>query len=492
VSARAELGALEASGLIQIAALQPELEYLFRHALVQDAAYSSLLKQDRRALHGLAAETLLAVYPDRRRELAAVIAMHFELAGDEVRAAEQLVIAGEHAAERFANHEALAFFDRALAMLPRDDAHADPRLRSAIGAAKAGMAVTGPNPAIDRLEQGIAAAGERSDRRLLADAYFWVAFLRQRRGEKPESSPELREALDRGAEIGEALGDASARAIPKAFLAVDRMTRGELRAGAQQLSAALDELEGKVDPRTIGMLSDFVAFTYAHLGDFRGADAAVARSERLAQIGDDIARLDANLARTMIYLERGDAAESSSLAAQCAAQSEHLGAVMCAVGANIMLGSARFALADAIGAKAPLERSRELSQFTPLHPLRTLAVGLLGSVRASLGDLPTGTADLNEALAAGRMMQDRFGEATILQLRAATYAHQTPPDWTAALADLDAAVAHFEAMDARPSIARALRARAQALRAVGRAGDADEAERRSREIASQIGLKDFN
>jgi hypothetical protein len=191
-------------------------------------------------------------------------------------------------------------------------------------------------------------------------------------------------------------------------------------------------------------------------------------------------------------LERGDAAESSSLAAQCAAQSEHLGAVMCAVGANIMLGSARFALADAIGAKAPLERSRELSQFTPLHPLRTLAVGLLGSVRASLGDLPTGTADLNEALAAGRMMQDRFGEATILQLRAATYAHQTPPDWTAALADLDAAVAHFEAMDARPSIARALRARAQALRAVGRAGDADEAERRAREIASQIGLKDFN
>src|SRR5256885_6437582 len=57
MTARAELNTLEASGLVQVAALEPELEYLFRHALVQDAAYSSLLKQDRRTLHRLAAET---------------------------------------------------------------------------------------------------------------------------------------------------------------------------------------------------------------------------------------------------------------------------------------------------------------------------------------------------------------------------------------------------------------------------------------------------
>ena len=81
-SARAELNTLEASGLVQVAAMEPDLEYLFRHALVQDAAYSSLLKQDRRALHRLAAETLLTLYPDRKDELAAVIAMHYERAGD--------------------------------------------------------------------------------------------------------------------------------------------------------------------------------------------------------------------------------------------------------------------------------------------------------------------------------------------------------------------------------------------------------------------------
>src|ERR671935_2684040 len=113
MSARTELGTLEASGLIEIAALQPELEYLFRHALVQEAAYASLLKQDRRVLHRAAAETILSLHPQRERELAGVVAMHLENAGEAARAAHYYVIAGEHAVERFANREAITLFARA-------------------------------------------------------------------------------------------------------------------------------------------------------------------------------------------------------------------------------------------------------------------------------------------------------------------------------------------------------------------------------------------
>ena len=45
-----QLNTLESSGLIRLLRAQPELEYLFRHALAQDAAYNSLLKQDRKQL----------------------------------------------------------------------------------------------------------------------------------------------------------------------------------------------------------------------------------------------------------------------------------------------------------------------------------------------------------------------------------------------------------------------------------------------------------
>ena len=131
MSALSELSVLEASGLIEIARLDPELEYLFRHALVQEAAYASLLKQDRRSLHHAAAETILTLHPDRQRELAGVIAMHFEQAGDAGRAAEHMLVAGDHALERFANKEARVFFMRAgdLAGVTQTDL----RLRAAIG-----------------------------------------------------------------------------------------------------------------------------------------------------------------------------------------------------------------------------------------------------------------------------------------------------------------------------------------------------------------------
>ena len=76
-----QLDTLEARGLIRVATLQPELEYLFRHALLQDTAYGSLLKQERRALHQVVGQTLEELYPERAGELAAVLAMHFEQAG---------------------------------------------------------------------------------------------------------------------------------------------------------------------------------------------------------------------------------------------------------------------------------------------------------------------------------------------------------------------------------------------------------------------------
>ncbi len=58
-----QLTTLEFAGLIRLAQVQPELEYVFRHALVQEAAYASLLRQDRRDLHRAVGETLERLYP---------------------------------------------------------------------------------------------------------------------------------------------------------------------------------------------------------------------------------------------------------------------------------------------------------------------------------------------------------------------------------------------------------------------------------------------
>ncbi len=119
------LSTLETSGLIWLAQAYPELEYLFRHALLQDAAYRSLVKQDRRHLHQVVGEALERLYPDRRQALAPLLAQHFDEAGDDRRALQYLTLAGQDAACRYANPEALALLTRALALAggaPPEDA----------------------------------------------------------------------------------------------------------------------------------------------------------------------------------------------------------------------------------------------------------------------------------------------------------------------------------------------------------------------------------
>jgi predicted ATPase len=113
-----QLSALEADGLIRLAQLQPEIEYLFRHALIQDAAYQSLLKSQRLALHRAVGESLEELYVSGREspELTPVLARHFAEAGDRRRGLHYYALAGRLAAESYANAEAARYFGLALEM----------------------------------------------------------------------------------------------------------------------------------------------------------------------------------------------------------------------------------------------------------------------------------------------------------------------------------------------------------------------------------------
>ncbi len=111
-----QLSTLESAGLIRLAQFEPELEYLFRHNLVQDAAYATLLPTDRKRLHRVVGEALEHLYPDRLNEYAAVLARHFKQAGDSEHALEYFARAGTAALATYANEEAENQFRSALAM----------------------------------------------------------------------------------------------------------------------------------------------------------------------------------------------------------------------------------------------------------------------------------------------------------------------------------------------------------------------------------------
>jgi len=112
---------LQREEMIRQRAGVPELEYIFKHHLTQEAAYNGLLKKERRVFHRQVAETLEQLLPDRIEEQVGLLAHHWEQAGETERALSYLRRAGEQAAAHFANAEAVDFFSRALDLTPEDD-----------------------------------------------------------------------------------------------------------------------------------------------------------------------------------------------------------------------------------------------------------------------------------------------------------------------------------------------------------------------------------
>src|SRR3989304_1099391 len=109
------LAQLEASQLVR-RMLDPDLAYIFKHVLTQESAYQSLIKAQRRRIHQRVAEAMEQAYQDELDTVCDVLAYHWEQAEVPDRARHYLVQAGQNAARRFANPEAVALFTHALAL----------------------------------------------------------------------------------------------------------------------------------------------------------------------------------------------------------------------------------------------------------------------------------------------------------------------------------------------------------------------------------------
>ena len=100
--------------------VEGDREYSFRHILIRDVAYSTLTRTARRERH----EAVATFFEQRLPEtdsLAAILAYHWKEAGDTERAVDYLLSAAERAELAWANAEAVALFEEALSLIPRDN-----------------------------------------------------------------------------------------------------------------------------------------------------------------------------------------------------------------------------------------------------------------------------------------------------------------------------------------------------------------------------------
>jgi tetratricopeptide (TPR) repeat protein len=172
---------LDAAGLVRLFTDSPELEYLFRHALVQDAAYSSLLRSDRRRLHAEVGAVLESLDPDRHADLAALLGHHFHQAGDDVKARAYFEQAADHALAVYSNAEAAGHYAAALDLTP--DAPTRARLLYQLGLARERQGQ--PLAAVAAWREALAHYEALGDRDALARVYAALAGAIYRAGDLP-------------------------------------------------------------------------------------------------------------------------------------------------------------------------------------------------------------------------------------------------------------------------------------------------------------------
>jgi tetratricopeptide (TPR) repeat protein len=238
------LETLAGAELLYARGLPPDATYLFKHALVQETAYQSLLRARRRELHRRVAEILAERFPDVAAERPELLAQHWTAAGEADTAVAAWQRAGELTLGRGAYAEAASHVHR-------------------------GLDVLGGLPDTD----------ERARRELTLQVLFGQTLMVT----KGYSSPQMEAAFARARELGTRIGDMQQLAAVLLGLSAAALTRAALRTAGALADEMLRVAETAGDPagRVWAHASRGMAAQYA--GDIERAEVDLSRSLALGE-----------------------------------------------------------------------------------------------------------------------------------------------------------------------------------------------------------------
>lgn len=251
-----DLGKLIDAGLVRLEDASRRTVYVFRHALLRDATYGTIVRRRRRALHGRIAETLERDFPTEAAAHPQQLALHYAAGGLDEKAASWWLRAALQASQRSAMNEALTQASRALALLEALPDSADRRklmLEVLLVQGRALMETEGAAAESTRaaLARARALCEQMDDApRLLAIlfsewslSFFSCCLL----SAEAQGSDLLRHARQRGDEIWLSMGCYT--------LGLTRLLRGDIRDSAdllQQATALFDPARAGARSRVAG------------------------------------------------------------------------------------------------------------------------------------------------------------------------------------------------------------------------------------------------
>ena len=452
--------------------------YRFKHALIQDAAYESLLKSSRQALHRRAAEILVGQSEPATAE-PEVIAHHFTLARLDQLAIEWWGKAGDQALRRSAFQEAIAHLGKAIAMADKAAGVSSQgqKLHAAYGNALFAVLGSGARETTEAFARAREQAYGAKDapERLTADYGLWVGSYT-----RGELSP-MRTHAETFLSDVEARPDSPEASVAHRAAGVTHWFAGEYREAREHLERALALFQpGRDDDLALrfGFLDSGVGamailpMALWPLGDIERAVSleldADARNAALAHTG---ARAYGKSVVALFELMRGDLSRAAANGVELVrlAREHDLPLVL---GLGVFLEGV--ATAESGAAVDGLEQMRrgELLRGTNLPSYDGVVKIALAQAEARAGDVDRAIAILNEALATVRRTGCRAFEAELNRVRGELLSQRDPANSAAAERALEAAIAIAREQGTRSFGLRAALSLAKLYQSIGHPVDA--------------------
>ena len=437
------LDQLSEAGLIYSRGTPPEAVYTFKHALVQDAAYNTLLRSKRQTLHARLTEVLTTQLPELAAAQPELLAHHYTEAGLLEKAVEYWQKAGDHALRRSANKEAIDHLQRGLRLLPSlPDANERQRrelgLQMSLGAAL--IAIRGyTDPAVEqtyaRAETLCADAGETPE-------LFWVIMglhlYHIVRGDLPE-------ALRLAARL-ETLADKFPDLLPNALIAngSSHFLAGKFEAAQRELNRAYSLVQADdhsylmhtgIDLRVLAQA--FGALAWWHLGY---PERAQQQAQQAIDLADQIQHPHTQVAAYVFagaelghYFEDGAAVRQ--IAQKIIAISEQLGFSHWQLEGDVFLAWSLQRLKTQQDGKygpddnAPPIDTKQLQAIIELHSgiANTYFLSMLAETQRRQQRIDEAAQTLESSIAIIEKRETRFWDAELYRLRGELALHPDSP-----------------------------------------------------------------
>jgi len=436
----------------------PDAEYRFKHALVQETAYGTMLRSQRQALHAHIAQVLTLRFPEMRAAEPELLAYHFTQGGRIAEAVPLWAAAGQRAAAQTAHAEAVSHWHTALDLagqLPADGAQVGTRLQLLVGlivslGASRGYAVPEVAKALAEARAICDTLGNVPE---LFAVYHGMSLFLLVAGDLDGSEEMARRCMA----IGDRTGRAEQLAESEGVLGYVLFAKGELveaRKHLEHAAAVYAEHDGAKLPMLnthdtlVHVLSSLMLVLLAMGEDEEAACIAASQSAHSRSLGRPF-DLVFGLSWLAFYeLLRGKPAQALPIAEQALEICrEHGYPLYELVTASLrshalgQMGQAEQVLTQARSA-VPAFASLGMMHFSCFY------LGEVAALQEKVGDVPNALQTIDEAIAAAHRYGDRYFLSPLHRLRAEILARDPRAAPAQAAAALEQAVSIAETQGA--------------------------------------------